>query len=218
MRIKNSPGQSGRRSEFGYRPRQTWLGTVYATFNKGPHKGLHKGLHKGPHKVPHKVLHAGFLHGCFRHWDCCRIETNLIRLKLMAHPIMTEQDVEFSAIRASGPGGQNVNKVATAVQLRFAIHASRLSSDAQTRLAGYADARINKDAVIVIKAQRFRSQDKNKQDALARLNELISDATHIKRRRIATRPGRAVVEQRLQQKKKKGTKKFTRGPIGAKEF
>lgn len=142
----------------------------------------------------------------------------IYRLMMMQTPAMTEHDVEFSAIRASGPGGQNVNKVATAVQLRFAIHDSRLSVAARERVAAYADARINKDGVVVIKAQRFRSQDKNKQDALARLNELISQATYVQRRRVATRPGRGVIEKRLQEKKKKGTKKLTRGSVGLKDY
>lgn len=126
---------------------------------------------------------------------------------------INEAEVELHAIHASGPGGQNVNKVATAIQLRFDIHGSSLPDTVKQRLLSFSDKRITADGEIIIKAQRYRSQEKNRSDALQRLQQLVDRAATPRRKRIATKPGRAAIERRLKEKKKTGHRKATRGRV-----
>jgi ribosome-associated protein len=120
-----------------------------------------------------------------------------------------ELTVEF--VRASGPGGQNVNKVATAVQLRFHVgHSTRLSADAKSRLRKLAGRLLNSKGEIVILARRFRSQDQNREDAIARLASLLERAKQKPKPRTKTKPTRGSVEKRLDQKRKAGKKKMAR--------
>ena len=130
----------------------------------------------------------------------------------MQHRVAPDE-VEFSAIRSQGPGGQNVNKVATAIHLRFDIRKSSLPETVKARLLAAADSRISGEGVVVIKAQAARTQEKNKAEALARLQELVDEASRVRRVRKPTKPTLASKRRRLQAKVARGDVKAGRAKV-----
>jgi ribosome-associated protein len=123
---------------------------------------------------------------------------------------IADEEIEISAIRAQGAGGQNVNKVSSAIHLRFDIAASSLPEAVKKRLLLAHDQRITAGGVVIIKAQNHRTQEKNRTEALARLSGLISGALKTPKKRIPTRPGRAAKQRRLDSKKQRGSLKKLR--------
>lgn len=130
-----------------------------------------------------------------------------------APPKVRESEVRIEAVRATGAGGQNVNKVASAVHLRFDIAASSLPQPVKARLLALKDRRITRDGVVIIKAWQHRSQDLNRQDALERLQRMVTSVARPPKRRVATRPTGASKLRRIESKIRRGRLKALRGKV-----
>jgi len=134
-------------------------------------------------------------------------------LKISNQVNIPDAEIQVQAIRAQGAGGQNVNKVSSAIHLRFDIHASSLPQVYKERLCTRRDQRITDEGVIIIKAQRFRSQEKNRADAMERLRSLIQSVARERKKRKPTKPSRSSQKKRVDRKTKRGQLKTLRGSV-----
>jgi len=134
-------------------------------------------------------------------------------LQISSNVTIPDEEIELSAIRAQGSGGQNVNKVSSAIHLRFDIRASSLPDFYKQRLLSAKDQRINKDGVVVIKAQQYRTQEKNRDNALSRLQDLIKSVAVVRKTRRPTKPTKGSQKRRLDSKTKRGKIKAMRGKV-----
>lgn len=135
-------------------------------------------------------------------------------LKIDGGIVIPDSELDISAVRAPGPGGQNVNKVSSAIHLRFDIrHSSALDEDVRDRLLAMNDRRITKSGVLVIKSSRYRNQDRNREDALERLAALVRKALVVPKRRKKTRPSKRAVDKRLENKSRRARLKQLRKPV-----